>query len=66
MDADTARTIQVVAGIIAVAVVTVVAFLAHPEHGEQFLLTVVGSAFAAIGALLGVHAGLVAVRKNGD
>lgn len=63
MEEDTARALQVVAGVFAVAAITVAALSTQPTDGTQ-VLAIVGSAFALIAALLGVHYG-VTVSRNG-
>lgn len=47
--------IEVVAGLFAVSMIAVVAIISHPEQDNMFVLTIVGSAFTIIAALLGVH-----------
>lgn len=61
-----ARAVQVVAGILAVAVITVTSLVSQPT-GETELWVTVGSSFTLIAALLGVHYSIAVVqKKNGS
>ena len=62
MDEDDSRTIQVVAGITAVVIITSVALFTQTE--VDFVVAVLGSAFTLIAALLGVQYTVKSIRKS--
>jgi Na+(H+)/acetate symporter ActP len=63
MKESTARAVQVVAGVAAVVIITVVAIVTTPEPTTE-VWAMIGSAFALIGGLLGVHYGVEVVRNG--